>query len=127
MKKRFSTKPSSPPAASPEAHPPPLSCPDCYGVLSFDQEGPRGHRLYVCQIGHRYSTPSLLHSKETQLEGILWSATVLLKQMGDAYEQLLKELPRTNSDRKLVQRRIHEVRRQSLTIRAINEATHAVQ
>lgn len=57
----------------------PLSCPDCSGVLSVDGEGVRGHRLYVCQIGHRYSTQSLLNSKETQLEQILWSATVLLK------------------------------------------------
>lgn len=127
MKNGFSTKPSSPPAASREAHPPPLSCPDCSGVLSFDQEGPRGHRLYVCQIGHRYSTSSLLHSKETQLEWILWSATVLLKQMGDAYEQLLKEMRSPDTDRKLVQRRIHEVRKQSLAIRAMIEATHAVQ
>lgn len=96
-------------------------------MLSFDQEGPRGHRLYVCQIGHRYSTPSLLHSKETQLERILWSATVLLKQVGDAYEQLLKEMSRTDSDRKTVQRRIHEVRKQSLAIRGIIETTHAAQ
>ncbi len=125
--KRRGAKPSSPPAAIHEIHPPPLSCPDCSGVLSFDREGPRGHRLYVCQIGHRYSTPSLLHSKETQLERILWSATVLLKQAGDAYEQLLKEMSRTDSDRKTVQRRIHEVRKQSLAIRAIIEATNAVQ
>ena len=106
---------------------PPLSCPDCSGVLSSDQEGLRGHRLYVCQVGHRYSTQSLLNSKETQLEQVLWSATVLLKQMGDAYEQLLKEMPLTDSDRKTVQRRAHEVRKQSLAIRAIIEATHAVR
>jgi hypothetical protein len=47
--------------------------------------------------------------------------------MGDAYEQLLKEMPRTDSDRKRVRRRIHEVRKQSLAIRAIIEATHAAQ
>jgi hypothetical protein len=71
--------------------------------------------------------PSLLAGKETQLERVLWSATVLLKQMGDAYEQLLKEMPRTDSDRKHVQRRIHEVRKQCLAIRAIIETTHAVR
>jgi hypothetical protein len=105
----------------------PLSCPDCSGVLSFEHEGLRGHRLYVCQVGHRYSAQSLLNSKETQLEQVLWSAAVLLKQMGDAYEQLLKEMPRMDSDRRTVQRRIHQVRKQSLAIRAIIEATHAVR
>lgn len=104
-----------------------MSCPDCSGVLSVDQEGPHGHRRYVCQVGHRYSTSSLLNSKETQLEQVLWSAAVLLKQMGDSYEQLLKEMPKTDSDRKQVQRRIHEVRKQSLAIRAIIEASHAAQ
>lgn len=103
----------------------PLSCPDCSGVLSVDQEGPRGHRLYVCQVGHRYSMQSLLNSKEAQLEQVLWSGSVLLKQIGDAYEQFLKEMPRTDSDRKTVRRRVHEVRKQCLAIRAIIEATHA--
>jgi hypothetical protein len=96
-------------------------------VLNFDQEGPRGHRSYVCQIGHHYSTKSLLQEKEVQLERTLWSATVLLKQMGDAYEQLLREMRRADLDRKHVPRRIHEVRIQCLAIRAIIEATHAVQ
>lgn len=85
----------------------PLSCPDCSGVLSVDQEGPRGRRLYACQVGHWYSTTSLLHSKETQLERTLWSAAVLLKQMGDAYELLLKDMSREDSERKQVQRRLH--------------------
>lgn len=103
------------------------SCPDCSGVLSRRREGPRNHCSYVCQIGHRYSTPSLLHSKESQLERVVWSATVLLKQMGDAYEQLLKEMPKKDSEHTLVQRRIREVRKQSLAIRRLIEATHAIQ
>lgn len=124
MKRRMKSSSSS---ASHETNPPPLSCPDCSGVLSVDQEGPRGHRFYACQVGHRYSTTSLLHSKETQLERTLWSAAVLLKQMGDAYEQHLQEMPREDSDRKRVQRRIREVRKQGLAIRTMIEATHAVQ
>lgn len=80
--------------------------------------------LYCCQIGHRYSISSLLCSKETQLEGGLWSAVVLLKQMGEAYEQLLNDLPRRSSDRKAVQRRIKETKEQGLAIRKIIECTH---
>lgn len=102
------------------------SCPYCSGVLSRGREGPRNHCNYVCQIGHRYSTPSLLHSKEAQLERVVWSATVLLKQIGDAYEQLLKEMPRKDSEHTLVQRRIREVRKQSLKIQGLIEETHVV-
>lgn len=80
--------------------------------------------LYCCQIGHRYSTSSLLRSKEAQLERCLWSAVVLLKQMDDAYEQLLNVIPRRTSDRNAIQRRIREVRQQNLTIRKIIECTH---
>lgn len=87
--------------------------------MSASQEGTRGHR--------RYSTRSLLTGKETQLERILWSATVLLKQMDDAYGQLLEEMPRSQSGRKRVQRRIQEVRKQCLSIRAMIVTTHAVQ
>ncbi len=125
--KRRRTKPSSTGRGSLETHPTPQSCPDCAGVLRLDQEGSHGHRLYVCQVGHRYSATSLLDSKELQLERTLWSAAVLLKQMGAAYEQLLKGMSRSDSERKRVQRRIDEVRKQSLAIRMIIEATNAVQ
>jgi hypothetical protein len=104
-----------------------LSCPDCAGVLRLDREAHHGYRLYLCQIGHRYSTHSLMRAKETQLERIMWSAAALLKQMGNAYGQLLKEMPRTDADRRQVRRRINEVRKQRLAIQAIIETTHAAQ
>ena len=103
------------------------SCPHCAGVLQFTEEGTQRFHLYCCQIGHRYSTSSLLHSKETQLERSLWSAAVLLKQMVDTYQQLLKEMPRAVAGRKVVQRRIKEVRKQSLAIQGIIETTHVAQ
>lgn len=102
----------------------PQSCPDCSGVLQLAQEGHAQYPLYCCQIGHRYSTPTLLCSKEAQLERCLWSAVVLLKQMGDAYEQLSNDLPRRSSDRKAVQRRIKETKEQGFAIRKIIEASH---
>src|SRR5262245_17408351 len=46
----------------------PISCPDCSGVLRLEEEGAHEYRLYVCQINHRYSTHSLIHAKETQVE-----------------------------------------------------------
>lgn len=102
----------------------PHSCPDCAGVLQMEEQGPRRYVLYCCQIGHRYSASSLLHSKERQLERYLWSATVLLNQLGDVYEQFLHNMPRRGSHRKAVQQRIQAVKKQSLAIRKIIEATH---
>jgi hypothetical protein len=112
----------------------PLSCPDCFGVLRFEREGPRGHLVYCCQVDHRYSPTSLLYAKEAQLERTLWSAALLLKQMGYAYQDLLEEMNRTKgsertkgAERAGVRRRINEVRKHCLAIRAMIEATHALQ
>ena len=106
----------------------PLSCPDCFGVLRFEREGPRGHLVYCCQVDHRYSQNSLLYAKEAQLERTLWSAALLLKQMGYAYQDLLEEIKSTRgAERTRVRRRINEVRKQGLAIRAMIEATHALQ
>lgn len=106
----------------------PLSCPDCFGVLSYEREGPRGHLLYRCQVDHRYSISSLLQAKEGHLERILWSAALSLKQLSYAYEDLLSQLKNANgTNRKRVERRMKEVRQQCLGIRAMIEATHAME
>src|SRR5262249_13587733 len=115
-----------PPSTSHERGLVPLSCPDCFGVLRFEREGPRGHLLYRCQVEHRYTVGSLLHAKEAQLERGLWSATLLLKQMSYAYEDLLDEMKNAPPrEQKRVQERIKEVKKQSLAIRTMIEASHA--
>ena len=117
-----------PSSATQEPNLVPLSCPDCFGVLRFEREGPKGHLAYCCQVDHRYSPTSLLYAKEAQLERTLWSAALLLKQMAYAYQDLLEELNRTGgAERPRVRRRINEVRKQYLAIRAMIEATHALQ
>ena len=106
----------------------PLSCPDCFGVLSYEREGPHDHLLYRCQVDHRYTISSLLQTKEGQLERILWSATLALKQLAYAYEDLVSELKKVKgADRRRVERRVKEVRQQYLAVRAMIEATHAVE
>ena len=116
-----------PPSSTHERGLVPLSCPDCFGVLRFEREGPKGHLLYCCQVDHRYTVHSLLHAKEVHLERALWSAVLLLKQMQYAYEDLLSELRKaTGAERRRVQKRINEVRKQSLAIRDMIGATHAV-
>ena len=115
-------------SATRESHLVPLSCPDCFGVLRFEREGPKSHLIYCCQVDHRYSPTSLLHAKEAQLERTLWSAALLLKQIGYAYEDLLEEIKKTKgAERTPLQRRINEVRKQCLAIRAMIEASHAIE
>ena len=70
----------------------PLSCPDCSGVLSFEEEGAHEYRIYVCQIDHRYSMRSLVQAKEAQLERVLWPANVLLKQLLFVYQEAVSAM-----------------------------------
>jgi hypothetical protein len=128
MKKRKDRKATRPPPSSTrESGLVPLSCPDCFGVLRFEREGPRGHLLYRCQVDHRYSVGSLIDAKEMHLERALWSSSLLLKQMAFAYEDLLSEMKDAKrSARKRMQQRMKQVRKQYHAIAAMIEATHAV-
>lgn len=84
--------------------------------------------MYCCQVDHRYAPTSLLHAKEAQLERTLWSATLLLKQMVYAYEDRLEEVKKTpGAEQAKMRRRINEVRKQCLAIRAMIEASHAIE
>lgn len=117
-----------PPSTTHERGLVPLSCPDCFGVLRFEREGPKGHLLYRCQVEHRYTIGSLLHAKEAQLERTFWSTALLLTQMRYAYEDLLNEMrASTPRERKRVQRRVKEVKKQCLAIRTMIEASHAAE
>jgi hypothetical protein len=119
---------SPPPSGTHEHGLVPLSCPDCFGVLRFEREGPKGHLLYRCQVDHRYTISSLVHSKEEHLERALWSSVLLLKQLCYAYEDLLSDMKKGNgSERKRVQQRANEVKKQSLAIRRMIEASHALE
>jgi hypothetical protein len=126
--RRPMTAPSPPPSATRESGVVPISCPDCFGVLRFEREGPHGHLLYRCQVDHRYTPASLLDAKEAQLERALWSAALLLKQTIYAYEDHLNEMKSASGvERKRAQRRINEVKKQYLAICAMIEASHAVE
>ena len=125
-KRRISSRP--PPSSVQDAKLVPLSCPDCFGVLSYEREGSHGHLLYRCQVDHRYAIGSLLQAKEGQLERILWSAALTLKQLAYAYEDLLSELKHAKgTERRRAERRIKEVLKQSLAVRAMIEATNVVE
>ena len=127
MRRKKPNKTSHPPPSSThEIGLVPLSCPDCFGVLRFEREGPHGHLLYRCQVDHRYTIGSLIDAKESQLERTLWSASLLLKQTSYVYEDLLSEMKNaTAAKRKQIQQRMNEVKKQRLAIQAMIGATDA--
>jgi len=126
-KSRRPTSAAPPPSTSREQGLVPISCPDCFGVLRFEREGPKAHLLYRCQVDHRYTTGSLVHSKEAQVERTLWSAVLLLTQLIYAYEDRLEEIDKAGRKRAEVRRRIDEVKKQCLAVRAMIEAAHVAE
>ncbi|MGC3973686.1 MAG: hypothetical protein QM771_04785 [Nitrospira sp.] len=104
------------------------SCPDCIGVLKVEVEKATGRRRsYVCQVGHRYSTQSLLLAKEKELEKALWAAAVLLMHTATAHEQLLEEQQWSREARGKHRRRIREATQQFRALVRMIERTHGAQ
>ena len=101
-----------------------FSCPDCAGVLKLERDGPR-HRDYRCHVGHRFSTKSLLIAKEKEVERVLWSAAALLEHVMLVYERLIGEVKEVDpKERRRLQQRIQEARRQKAIIIGLIENTH---
>ncbi|MBX3238172.1 MAG: hypothetical protein KF814_18645 [Nitrospiraceae bacterium] len=103
-----------------------FSCPDCVGVLSVEMTNGR-RRGYVCQVGHRFSTRSLLLAKEKELERTLWAAAVLLLQTATVHEQFFDEQQWSVETRKALRRRIREATHQFHTLVHMIELTHGAQ
>jgi len=102
-----------------------FTCPDCIGVLSVGWEN-KGHRDYRCQVGHRFSTRSLLFAKEKEVERILWAAAALLEHVTHVYARMEQELVRSNSkDRRLLRQRMNEAKNQKRMLVSMIENTHA--
>lgn len=101
-----------------------FSCPDCAGVLKLERDGTQ-HRDYQCQVGHRFSTKSLLIAKEKEVERALWSAAVLLEHIELVYGRLMEELKGVESkERRRLEQRIREARRQKAVVIGLIENTH---
>jgi two-component system chemotaxis response regulator CheB len=104
-----------------------FSCPDCAGVLKLEGEGSH-HREYQCQVGHRFSTRSLLIAKEKEAERALWSAAALLEHIVLVYGRLIEEGKDLKSqDRRSLEQRLREARRQQQAVISLIENTHAWQ
>jgi two-component system, chemotaxis family, protein-glutamate methylesterase/glutaminase len=113
------------PRVKPSRHPPTeFSCPDCAGVLKLERDGPR-HRDYQCQVGHHFSTKSLLIAKEKEVERALWSAAALLQHIELVYGRLMEEVKGVESkERRRLEQRIREARRQKAVVIGLIENTH---
>ena len=85
----------------------------------------RQYTEYVCQVGHRYSTWSLLVAKEREVEAALWSAAVLLEHVQDIYDRLSLEMVQpSKADRKRITQRIQEARDQKSRLVRLIETSH---
>ena len=113
-----------PKAKSSRRPPTEFSCPDCAGVLKLDRDGTQ-HRDYQCQVGHRFSTKSLLIAKEKEVERALWSAAALLQHIELVYGRLMEEVKGVESkERRRLEQRIREARRQKAVVIGLIENTH---
>jgi two-component system chemotaxis response regulator CheB len=104
-----------------------FSCPDCVGVLKLEREENR-HRDYRCQVGHHFSTKTLVFAKEKEVERILWSAAALLEHIALVYGRLIEEVD--GADRQYLRRlhqRIREARQQKIMLTRMIERTHACE
>ena len=85
-------------------------------------------RLYICQINHRHSVTSLYRAMEERLENTLWTASVILKQLDQLYEELLTQQRRPSEPGyKSLKRRLTEVRDQRAALRGLIEGTHVIE
>jgi hypothetical protein len=65
-----------------------VGCPSCAGCLRVEN-GPHGHRRFVCSVGHAFSLWDLYEAKETELERAQWSTMALLMHLQMLLEMLL--------------------------------------
>jgi two-component system, chemotaxis family, protein-glutamate methylesterase/glutaminase len=66
-----------------------LVCPDCGGALAVQAEGNAAYLMFVCQVGHSYSTAMLVSGKEERLEEVLWSGVYLIEELADLLGDLV--------------------------------------
>ena len=65
-----------------------LSCPECFGVLNAQTEGPNATLSFRCRVGHRYGADDVVGAKERWIEDHLWAAVTALAEL----QTFLREL-----------------------------------
>ncbi len=65
-----------------------FGCPDCNGVLSVVDAGPKGYPVFRCRVGHAYAGDSVIRAKEDRLEGLLWGLVETLEELAELHRIL---------------------------------------
>ena len=101
--------------------PEPAVCPDSGGALAVQAEGNAGYLMFVCQVGHSYSTAMLVSGKEERLEEVLWSGVYLIEELADLLSDLVARGDRDGGHREwpAAVRRIHRLRQQASRLREL--------
>jgi len=73
-----------------EKTPSQLTCPECRGPLSREQQGKIVE--YSCRVGHRYTPLAMENEHHDTVERSLWSSVVALEEAADISESLASEL-----------------------------------
>jgi two-component system, chemotaxis family, protein-glutamate methylesterase/glutaminase len=68
-----------------------FTCPSCGGPLHAEQPD-IGMGIYVCRVGHRYATESLLEAQDRVLDDALWAAYRSLREQADLCRRVAARL-----------------------------------
>jgi two-component system, chemotaxis family, protein-glutamate methylesterase/glutaminase len=98
-----------------------LVCPDCGGALAVQAEGDAAYLIFVCQVGHSYSSTTLVSGKEERLEEVLWSGVYLLEELADLLGDLVARggPDRSHPNWPAARRRIGRLRQHAASMRAV--------
>jgi hypothetical protein len=110
---------------SPNGEPVLITCPGCAGVLSLVHESATEHTHYTCQVGHRFTLPSLLAAKEEEVEKTLWAAMAFLEHVEIITHGYLDESAQSGLaiDRSGMKGRLCQVAEQRVALRKLIDET----
>ena len=108
---------------APTKHPTMIGCPACAGCLSLE-EGPHGHRQFLCSVGHAFSLWELYESKEAELERAQWSTIALYKHLEMILEMLQASGIGNLPDASVLRHRLAQIEKQVGAVQQVIQDTH---
>lgn len=97
-----------------------LVCPDCSGNLVVQRQA--DYVSFRCRVGHAYSVPELVASKEGMLEARLWAAVFAFEEMDSLMAGLVRHALARDLDEDACRQRSVLARRQAGRLREVIQA-----
>jgi two-component system chemotaxis response regulator CheB len=101
-----------------------FSCPECHGTLWEMQDGT--HLRFRCQVGHAYTSDSMLADQSEAVERALWAALRSLEERGELTRRLANRAREQNQTRAATrfEEAAHEAERHSAVVKQVLEGNH---